>query len=106
MRPTGSLRHRGEVQQIFVVERNLVGWTGEEIDELERRCDGAAPEFTKRGVRYVDSIVIRDDETCLSLFEGPDAETVRVANQACGLPTGRVLPAVFQHSGLRGKESP
>jgi uncharacterized protein with GYD domain len=91
------------VQQIFVVERNLVGWTAEEIDELEHRCDESSSVFADRGVRFVESIVIPGDETCLSLFEGPDAETVRVVNQACGLPTGRVLPAVFQHSGHRGK---
>lgn len=102
MRRPGRRRHGDDVQ-IFVVERNLVGWTGEEIDDLERRCDDATPEFTTRGVRHVDSIVIPGDETCLSLFEGPDAETVRAANQACGLPTGRVLPAVFQHPGHREK---
>jgi hypothetical protein len=83
------------VQQIFVVERYLAGWTGEQIGELERRCDDSNAEFAERGVRHVESIVIPGDETCLSLFDGPDAETVRDANQACGLPTGRVLPAVF-----------
>ena len=87
------------MQQIFVVERYLAGWTGEEIDELERRCNESDPEFAEHGVRHLESIVIPGDETCLSLFEGPDAQTVRDANQACGLPTGRVLPAVVQHPG-------
>ncbi len=97
MRRTGVRRHGGRVQQIFVVERNLVGWTGDEIDDLERRCDESNPAFAERGVRHVESIVIPGDETCLSVFEGPDADTVRDANEACRLPTGRVLPALFHH---------
>jgi len=85
------------VGNIFVVERNLVGWTGEEIDALERRWDESTSEFTERGVRHIESIVIPGDETCLSVFEGPDADTVRSANEACQLPTGRILSAVFHH---------
>jgi hypothetical protein len=95
MRRTGGRRHGGGVQQIFVVERYLAGWTGEQIGELERRCDDSNAEFAERGVRHVESIVIPGDETCLSVFEGPDADAVRDANEACRLPTGRVLPAVF-----------
>ncbi len=95
------------MQKIFVVERYLVGWTGEEIDELERRCDEFSSEFADRGVRYVESIVISVDETCLSVFEGPNADTVREANEVCRLPTGRVLPAVFHHPGDHaGPEKP
>ena len=97
----GRWDHGGGVQQIFVVERYLVGWTGEEIDELERRCDESSSVFADRGVRFVESIVISGDETCLSVFEGPDADTVRDANEVCELPTGRVLPAVFHHPGRR-----
>jgi hypothetical protein len=33
------------------------------------------------------------DETCLSLFEGPDADAVLNANRRCDLPAGRVLDA-------------
>lgn len=94
MRRTGRRGHRGRVGQIFVVERNLVGWTGEEIDALERRWDESTSEFAEHGVRHIESIVIPGDETCLSVFEGPDADTVRSVNEACRLPTGRVLLAV------------
>ena len=92
--------HRGRVQQIFVVERYLVGWTGEEIAALERRCEESISEFAVCGVRHVESIHIPGDETCLAVFEGPDAETVRNVNEACQLPTGRVLPARF-HPALQ-----
>jgi hypothetical protein len=99
MRRTGGRRHGCRVQQFFVVERNLVGWTGEEIDDLERRCAESSTVFADRGVRHVESITIPGDESCLAVFEGPDAETVRDVNEACLLPTGRVLPAVFHHPG-------
>jgi hypothetical protein len=94
MRRTGGVHHRGDVRKIFVVERYLGGWTAEEIDDLERRSQDSNSEFTNRGVRHIESIVIPADETCLSVFEGPDADTVRHANEACQLPTGRVLLAV------------
>ena len=96
MRRTPSRRHGGVVQQTFVVERYLDGLTRDEIDQILFRCNESLPEFTKRGVRHVESILIPGDETCLSVFEGPDAETVRAANTACRLPTGRVLAAVLQ----------
>jgi hypothetical protein len=96
MRRTVSRRHGGIVQQIFVVERYLDGLSEYEIDEIGRRCNEALREFTERGVRHLESILIPGDETCLSLFEGPDADTVRAANTACRLPTGRVLAAVIQ----------
>jgi len=100
MRRTRRQRHGDGVGKIFVVERNLVGWTDDEIDEMERRCGESNSEFTERGVRHVESIVIPGDETCLAVFEGPDAETVRDANEACRLPTGRVLAAVVRPAPL------
>ena len=49
--------------------------------------------------------MIPGDETCLSVFEGPDADTVRAANTACQLPTGRVLAAVL-HSDRSSTSAP
>ena len=99
MRRTGSGCDGDGVLKFFVVERNLVGWSGAERDDLGLRCTECATEFAGRKVRHVESIVIPGDETCLSVFEGPDAQTVRDANEACGLPTGRVLPAIYQPAG-------
>ena len=89
MRPASVRRHGGVVQRIFD------GLTGNDIEEIEQRCHAFGPEFARRGVRHVESIVIPGDDTCLSVFEGPDAETVRAANTACQLPTGRVLAALL-----------
>ena len=70
MRRTEHRGDGGKVQQFFVVERNLVGWTGAEIDELERRCADSSTVFADRGVRHVESITIPGDGTCLGV-RGP-----------------------------------
>jgi hypothetical protein len=82
------------LMDVFVVERFLVGWSADEIDELIERCARSEPAFARCGVHHVESIVIPGDETCLSVFTGPDAGTVLAANVDLDLPAGRVLPAV------------
>jgi hypothetical protein len=84
---------------VFVVERFLVGWSTDEVDELIERCARCAPAFARIGVRHLESIVIPGDETCLSVFTGPDADTVLEANVDLDLPAGRVLPAVTHREG-------
>jgi hypothetical protein len=77
----------------YLVERFLVGWSAEEVTSLVHRLDAEAPRLAEHGVRHVESIVIAADETCLSLFEAPDAASVQTANTSCDLPFGRVLDA-------------
>jgi hypothetical protein len=76
---------------IFVVERFLTGWTEGEVDALLRRLDHLRDEFVHAGLRYRESIVMTLDETCLSIFDGPDADTVRDANLRAGVRTDRVV---------------
>lgn len=83
---------------VFVVERFLVGWSATEVDALIGRLEEAAPKLAQLGVSHVESIYIPDDETCLSLFVGPNADTVRSANEECDLPTGRTLGAIMHAS--------
>lgn len=77
---------------VFVVERYLVGWTPDEVHTLLSRVAASAEAMAKDGVRHLRSVVIPGDETCLCVFEGPDAETVRRANTVAGLPSDRVVP--------------
>ncbi len=77
----------------YLVERFLVGWSTDEVTSLVQRLDAVAPLLAEHGVRHVESIVIAADETCLSLFEAPDAASVQTANKSCELPFGRVLDA-------------
>ena len=78
---------------VFVVERFLVGWTCDEVAALVRRLGDASAELDAHGVRHLESIVIPFDEACLSMFAGPDGDSVRRANEALGLPFGRILAA-------------
>ena len=80
---------------VFVVERYLAGWDPREVDALVELVAQHADEFRARGVHYLRSIVLAADETCLCLFEGSDAETIRCANQDASLPVHRVVPATM-----------
>ena len=83
---------------VFIVERFLVDWSADDVDALLHRLDDVGAQLAEHGVRHLGSIVIAADEACLSLFEGPDAGAVLVANRECSLPTGRVLDAVTRRS--------
>lgn len=84
----------------YVVERYLTGWNGDEIDALLSRLDGLETRFAALDVHYLHSIVLDHDETCLSVFDGPDADAVRLANDEYGLPTDRVVTATLAaHQG-------
>lgn len=85
---------------VFVVERFLVGWSPGEVAALVERLEAVGPELERHGVRHLESIVIPTDETCLSLFSAPDPGVVRLANDACDLPTDRVVGATT-HGGAR-----
>ena len=76
---------------IYVVERYLPGWTTTDWDDLLGRLAAAAAWLHERGVVHVHSLVLTDDETCLSVFDGPDAEVVARANRDAGLPTDRIV---------------
>jgi len=56
----------------------------------------AARELTRDGtpVRYVHSIFVPADETCLLLFEAGSVDAVREAARRAGLETGRLTEAV------------
>jgi hypothetical protein len=73
----------------FVVERYLVGWSVGEMRELLSSVVERAPSFAAHGVRHLRSVVIAGDETCLCVFEGPDAAGVALANT--GLPYDRIV---------------
>jgi len=82
------------IMKVYVVERFLVGWSADEVHALMDSLDADGPQFAQHGVRHIETIHIPGDETCLSVFAGPDLEAVRAANDDCDLPVGRVLEAV------------
>jgi len=60
----------------------------------ERAC-AAAEEIASRGtaVRYVRSHFVREDETCLYLFEAPLASAVQEACRLAGIAGDRIVEA-------------
>ena len=84
---------RWAVMGTWVVERYLAGWDRREIDDLVLQVQGGRELFNSFGVCHLRSIAIADDETCLCVFSGPDAETVRAANAAADLPVHRIVAA-------------
>jgi hypothetical protein len=83
----------------FLVERFLVDWTPGEVRALLASAADCACELEQLGVHHLGSVVVPGDEACLSLYDGPDAEAIRTAEQRCGLPAGRVLAAdAYDHA--------
>jgi Protein of unknown function (DUF4242) len=83
----------------FLVERFLVDWTPGEVRALLAGVAAATTELDRLGVHHLGSVVVPADEACLSLYEGPDADAVRAAEDRCGLPAGRVLAAdAYDHA--------
>jgi Protein of unknown function (DUF4242) len=77
------------------------------VEAYRARTDTAAAEHVKRAreaaedlnlggtpVRYLHSIFVPDDETCLYLYEADSAETVRRVAQRAELLFARIVEAV------------
>jgi hypothetical protein len=79
----------------FIVETYLSRDAEEEPDRTISRTIAAAAEVDALGlpIRYLRSIFIPDDETCLLLFEADSAEVVRVTARRAGLDPDRVARA-------------
>jgi hypothetical protein len=63
-----------------------------DLCDLDERITTATAELALTGAtaRYLGSILMRDDEVVLCLFEGSEAEVRTVAEQA-GVPFERIL---------------
>ena len=72
-------------------------WPGVEevaVRAVDTRAARSAAELTRRGtpVRYLGSLLMRDDEVVLCLFEG-ELASVRTAAEQAGIPFERILEA-------------
>jgi hypothetical protein len=74
-------------RRFFLVERYLpsisTGSVGPAIRRLEQAEPGAA--------RHVVSFLVRDEETCLSVFEAADAPSVEATNVRAGFHLDRIV---------------
>jgi hypothetical protein len=78
----------------YVVECFWPGVNAEAVRRLDARAATSADELTRSGtpVRYLGSLLMREDEVVLCLFEGPEP-AVREAAERAEVPFERILEA-------------
>ena len=83
------------VLSLFMVERYVAGPPAERLDEIARRLRQAASELAAEGVevRYLQSILLDGEESCLCLFEARSETEVRMVNERAGLAYLRIVAA-------------
>jgi len=77
----------------WLVEAYAPGTTN--LAEVEERAREAASTLTLAGtpVRYVRSILVREDETCFHVFEAGSVENVREVTRRALLSAQRIVEA-------------
>ncbi len=84
----------GEAARSFIAECFWPGVTEAEVEALEARAFASAGELAGAGepVRYLGSILMREDEVVLCQFEG-SADAVRRAAEQAEIPFERIVEA-------------
>jgi hypothetical protein len=77
--------------KVFVVERTFGSPIALEV--AERAVLGENPCYAIRGIRQLASYVSPDGSRTVCVYEAPDAEVLREASRALGLPIDRIWPA-------------
>jgi hypothetical protein len=80
---------------LFMVERYVAGPPAERLDSIAKRLRRAASELAAEGVevRYLQSILLDSEESCLCLFEARSVAEVRMVNERAGLAYLRIVAA-------------
>ncbi len=82
----------GEAAHSFIAECFWPGVTEAEVEALDARTSAAAAKLARGGapVRFLGSILMREDEVVLCQFEGA-ADAVRRAAELADVPFERIL---------------
>ena len=67
-------------------------WPAVSSDEISRAA-ARVGELAPSGLRWIDAILVPDDEIVLCLIESSSAESVAVVSRQAGLPSERVVEA-------------
>lgn len=80
---------------VFLVERDLPGVTLEQLAAAQKRAIRTGIDLSAEGkaVRYIRSTFVPGEGKCMCLFEAPNAENVKEANDRAGIPFTRIVPA-------------
>jgi len=79
-----------------MVERDLPGVKMEQLAAAQKRAIEAGKELTAQGkeVRYIRSTFVPGQNKCMCLFEAPNPENVKEANERAQIPFTRIVEAV------------
>jgi hypothetical protein len=80
---------------VYLVERDLPGVTLEQLAAAQKRAIQVGLDLTAEGreVRYIRSTFVPGEHRCMCLFEAPNPENVREANERAEIPFTRIVPA-------------
>ncbi len=81
---------------VYLVERELPGVGLEELADAQKRAILSGRELTAEGreVRYLRSTFVPGDNRCICLFESPNPDYVREANERARIPFTRIVEAI------------
>jgi hypothetical protein len=82
----------------FVAECFWTGVRGDDLSALDQRAQRSVANLASDGeqVRYLGSLLVREDEVVLCFFEGSAASVRRVAEEA-EIPFDRILETTGSH---------
>jgi len=80
---------------VYLVERDLPGITMEQLAAAQKRAIQVGQDLTAQGkqVRYIRSTFVPGEQKCMCLFEAPNVENVREANEKAEIPFTRIVAA-------------
>jgi len=80
---------------VFLVERDLPGVTTEQLAAAQKRAIQSGIQLTAEGtqVRYIRSTFVPGEHKCMCLFEAPNEDNVRIANERAEIPFTRIVSA-------------
>jgi hypothetical protein len=80
---------------VYLVERHVPGITLDQLAAAQKRAIQVGKDLTAEGrdVRYIRSTFVPGEEKCMCLFEAPNPDHVREANQRAEIPFSRIVPA-------------
>ena len=82
---------------VFLLEVYVAAVVGADVEGLVRRARAAAEGLSTPGrpVRWLQSILVPEEETCFLLFEAEASEDVREVAARAELPPGPISTAVI-----------
>ena len=81
---------------VYMVDRELPGISMEQLAGAQEAAIDTCSEMTAAGkpVRYIRTTFVPGESHCMCLFEAPNEQLVKEANDKANLPYKRIVPAM------------